>query len=258
MSLLFKALGEKTQMVPSISVIVPVYNESTRIEFAVDQVMSALNSLDRRVRIEIIYVDDGSTDGSSDVIERLILDYPLVPSRLIKHQSNRGVGTAFINGVLLANCDFITVVAGDGIATQFGLEELWGNANFGLITLSNRENRYLNHCLRRLLSKLLGVWFTWLTKTRVVDPHGSFLVPTNVAKGVIKKIWGNDTTTDLDGTYHITFLQEALRNALVYKTVNFSTNQELESNSTVWNFYNLKKFVFTCFKITLNKFAPRL
>lgn len=244
-------------MVSSISVIIPVYNESPRIEFAVKQVMSALNSLDRRVRIEIIYVDDGSTDGSSDVIESLTLDYPLVPSRLIKHQSNRGVGAAFISGVLLANCDFITVVAGDGIATQFGLEELWGNASFGLITLSNRENRYLNHCSRRLLSKLLGVWFTWVTKTRVVDPHGSFLVPTNIAKSVVKKIWGNNTSADLDGTYHIIFLQEALRHTLVYKTVNFSTNQDLESNSTVWNFYFLKKFVFECFKITLNKFVLR-
>jgi glycosyltransferase involved in cell wall biosynthesis len=240
-------------MLTSISVIVPVYNEATRIKFAVDQVMSALNSLDGKVQIEIIYVDDGSSDGSSDVIERIILDYPLVPQKLIKHQGNRGVGAAFISGVLLANYEFITVVAGDGIATQFGLKELWDNAKYGLITLSNRKNRYLNHCSRRLLSKLLGIWFSWLTKTQVVDPHGSFLVPTKIAKDVIKKIWGNNNSADLDGTYHIIFLQEALRHTLIYKTVNFSINQELESNSTVWNLYSLKKFTFTCFRITLNK-----
>jgi dolichol-phosphate hexosyltransferase len=65
----------------------PVYNEVGRVEQALDQVFAT----DFSFSVELIVVDDGSTDGTASVLGR----YPWPPhSRLLRHSVNRGKGAA--------------------------------------------------------------------------------------------------------------------------------------------------------------------
>ncbi len=71
---------------PDVSVVLPVYNEVTHVEAEVSRIRRALD--EAGLSSEIIVVDDGSDDGSGEVLERL------EGIRLIRLDVNRGTGTA--------------------------------------------------------------------------------------------------------------------------------------------------------------------
>lgn len=73
---------------PELSLIVPVYNERELIERALEQILDADLGVSSS---EILLVDDGSTDGTSDILDRLEL-----PANVHRytHKLNRGKGAA--------------------------------------------------------------------------------------------------------------------------------------------------------------------
>ena len=90
-----------------ISVVIPLYNKASEIERAVRSVVG--QSLAPR---EIIVVDDGSTDGSAEVVERLIAEFAEYNIRLIK-QANGGVSAARNRGIEEATGEFVALLDGD-------------------------------------------------------------------------------------------------------------------------------------------------
>ncbi|MGW1984100.1 bifunctional polysaccharide deacetylase/glycosyltransferase family 2 protein [Streptomyces collinus] len=84
-----------------VSVIVPAYNESAGIEAAVRSLLASDHP------VEIIVVDDGSTDGTADLVEALGL-----PVRVIR-QRNAGKPAALNSGLAAATCDLVVMVDGD-------------------------------------------------------------------------------------------------------------------------------------------------
>ena len=89
----------------SLSVIVPVYNERHVVETSLRRVLALEH--DTIQRIELIVVDDRSTDGSWDVLERLAEEDDRII--LVRHEENRGKGAAIRTGLNHATCD-ITIV----------------------------------------------------------------------------------------------------------------------------------------------------
>ncbi len=85
-----------------ISVVVPSFNRKHTLGRALESVFAQTSTVD-----EIIVVDDGSTDGSSDTIQR---DFPSV--RVI-HQSNLGVSAARNHGIADAKFDWIAFLDSD-------------------------------------------------------------------------------------------------------------------------------------------------
>ncbi|MFF4829938.1 glycosyltransferase [Streptomyces sp. NPDC001312] len=86
-----------------VTVIVPAYNESAGIEAAV------LSLLGSDHPVEIIVVDDGSTDGTADLVESLRL-----PVRVIRQQ-NAGKPAALNTGLSAATWDLVVMVDGDTV-----------------------------------------------------------------------------------------------------------------------------------------------
>ena len=73
---------------PTLTILMPVYNEIERAEQAIEEVLNA----DLPIPFELVIVDDGSTDGTSDLLERI--DYPDGRVRLHHHERNMGKGAA--------------------------------------------------------------------------------------------------------------------------------------------------------------------
>ena len=90
---------------PNLSVVIPVYNEVDTIEHIVAAVRgSEVDDL------EIILVDDGSTDGTRDVLRQKI--EPKV-ARVIYHERNQGKGAALRTGFAAASGDVVIVQDAD-------------------------------------------------------------------------------------------------------------------------------------------------
>ncbi|MFF4211053.1 glycosyltransferase [Streptomyces sp. NPDC001796] len=87
-----------------VSVIVPAYNESAGIEAAVRSLLASDHP------VEIIVVDDGSTDGTADLVESLRL-----PGVRVIRQRNAGKPAALNTGLAAATCDLVVMVDGDTV-----------------------------------------------------------------------------------------------------------------------------------------------
>jgi glycosyltransferase involved in cell wall biosynthesis len=95
--------------VRSVSAMFPCYNDAPTIGGLVDQVHAALTSLVPVV--EVIVVNDGSTDASRDVLDTMSAERPWL--RVIHHPHNRGYGQALISGFTAARHDWIFYTDGD-------------------------------------------------------------------------------------------------------------------------------------------------
>ncbi len=93
---------------PTLSVIVPNYNHAAFLPEALEGILS------QSFRpMEVIAVDDGSTDNSIEVIERFIQEFPIV--RLIRNEQNRGVIFSTSRGLELASGDYVYFAAADDL-----------------------------------------------------------------------------------------------------------------------------------------------
>ncbi len=107
--------GDQSEWVKAtfVSVIIPAYNEAKVIESSVRRVLSSTG-----VDLEIIVVDDGSKDGTSDVMTRAFAEEPRV--RLIT-QANTGKAHAVNNGIAASKGEIIIALDAD---TQFEAETI--------------------------------------------------------------------------------------------------------------------------------------
>ena len=78
-----------------LSVLVPLYNEEEFIGPLLERVLAA--PLPDGMGREIVVVDDGSTDGSAEVAERMAAAHPEI--RVVRHTRNRGKGAAIRTAV---------------------------------------------------------------------------------------------------------------------------------------------------------------
>jgi glycosyltransferase involved in cell wall biosynthesis len=105
---------------PSISLVLPAYNEAENIEPMVAEAVPALQAVtDGSGDYEIIVVDDGSADDTAGATRRAMEENPHV--RLVQHSVNQGFGAAVFSGFTHANKDWIFYTDAD---RQFVLSEL--------------------------------------------------------------------------------------------------------------------------------------
>jgi dolichyl-phosphate beta-glucosyltransferase len=90
-------------METSHSFILPAYNESERLTTSLPKVVDYVSQ--RQMAAEIIVVNDGSKDGTADVVRRFAATHPMV--RLVENPGNRGKGYSVRNGMLHARGDVL-------------------------------------------------------------------------------------------------------------------------------------------------------
>ena len=104
----------------AVSVIVPVYNVEAYLEKCLNSIIE--QSLQN---IEIIAVNDGSTDGSDEILNRLSAKTEKLK---VINQENQGLSAARNAGINAANGQFVAFVDGDDFISSTMLEKMYGKA----------------------------------------------------------------------------------------------------------------------------------
>ena len=147
-----------------LSVVIPCFNEEQTLAACVGRVLAIQ---DTALSLEVIVVDDGSTDRSTAIAEDLAHQYPEV--RLLRHRKNQGKGAALRTGFHEATGDFVAVQDADLEYEPMDLKELLGplrsgraDVVFGSRFLGASPHRvlYFWHYLGNLFLTFLSNMFT--------------------------------------------------------------------------------------------------
>jgi dolichol-phosphate mannosyltransferase len=92
-----------------LSVVIPVCNEAENVLPLAREVAAALGG---RTGFELLFVDDGSSDGTADAVRAARAEVPQV--RLLRHSRRSGQSAAVASGVRRARGEWIATLDGDG------------------------------------------------------------------------------------------------------------------------------------------------
>ena len=94
-------------MEPSLSILMPVFNERATVEAAISDALSAELPVARR---QLVVVDDGSTDGTRELLQGRSWDDG---ARLVLHETNRGKGAAIRTALHHASGTYAAILDAD-------------------------------------------------------------------------------------------------------------------------------------------------
>jgi dolichol-phosphate mannosyltransferase len=104
-----RPLPQKDLALAEISVVIPVYNEEENLPLLAAELQGAMRSFGRPY--EVVYVDDGSTDGSAEVLLGLAREDPAV--RVVHQRRNSGQTAALDAGFRLARGAIVVTLDSD-------------------------------------------------------------------------------------------------------------------------------------------------
>ncbi len=147
-----------------LSIVVPVHNEVENVAVLIAEIEAALDGV---VDFEIIYIDDGSDDGTADALRAAGKKHKRL--RSLTHANRCGQSRAVISGVKAARAPFVATLDGDGQNDPASIPDLWrrmcgnGEADPGLVICGQRVNRkdtawrrFASRIGNGIRSKLLG------------------------------------------------------------------------------------------------------
>ena len=107
----------------NISIIIPIYNYKNLISICINSVLNQKT----KYKYEIILVDDGSTDGASEIVD----SYYNRDNIVIIHQKNKGIGGARNTGINNASGEYITFIDCDDYVHEDFIEKMLNEAYEG-------------------------------------------------------------------------------------------------------------------------------
>jgi glycosyltransferase involved in cell wall biosynthesis len=117
--------------------VLPAYNEEGNIVKAVQSATKAVAA--HTSEYEIIVVDDGSQDRTSEMVEAMVGEHARI--RLVRHEANRGYGGALRSGFEAATQEWIFLIASDNQYDPFEIDKLLSLADDADIVTGFRANR---------------------------------------------------------------------------------------------------------------------
>ena len=189
-------------MIKSISIIFPFYNEQTRIKKTLKDIKK-FNLSTKHIKKEFIFVNDGSSDKTIDIINNFKKNYNNIA--IINYKINRGKGYALKRGVKLAKYDWILTSDSDLSVSSFQLFE-WINKNYinkKIHIYFGSRNLPASKVNKRIYRKIIGMIFTFfisiIFKIKFTDTQCGFkLYRAKHAKKIFQKIITNGYMHDIE------------------------------------------------------------
>jgi glycosyltransferase involved in cell wall biosynthesis len=158
-----EAESEERMASPRLSIVIPAYNESARIELTLERVMSCVER--QGWDAEVLVVDDGSKDATPQIVQRWMERYARL--HLIQNQGNRGKGFSVRNGLLQAAGDVVMFTDADLSAPMEEAELLLAAIDDGAdVAIGSRwMDRTRQTIHQPLYRRFFGRCFNWVTRT---------------------------------------------------------------------------------------------
>jgi glycosyltransferase involved in cell wall biosynthesis len=161
------------RQLPPYSVVVPCFNEVGSIRTTLDE----LARVTVPVGAHIIVIDDGSTDGTGELLDEMCRAGTIDGLRVIKNSSNLGYGASINLGVRRARSELIVIIDADGTYPCARIPDLVAAADTADMVVGARtEGKKNQPLLRRFTKSILRVYCSWLVGQRIPDLNSGLRV----------------------------------------------------------------------------------
>jgi glycosyltransferase involved in cell wall biosynthesis len=157
----------------NVSVICPVCNEKDNLEELVKRIFSSLHFYSESGKMELILVDDGSKDGSSDIIISLQKNFRNI--KLIRLDKRMGQGAALGSGLLMASGDVAVTMDADLQLYPEDIPLLLAKLEEGYDVVSGTRTDRKEKILLKICSKIFAVLIRMFFGIHVNDPSSDFI-----------------------------------------------------------------------------------
>ena len=169
---------------PDVSFVMPCYNEEEVLEYTIPKLMQAFAAAG--YQLELVAVDNGSTDATGAVIAQLKERFPgIVPTRV---QVNQGYGNGLLHGVPLCTASWIGFIPADGQVDAEDVVRLYeaAAATRGRVLAKVRRRFRMDGLLRKIVSTSYNVFVRVLWPGLAsIDVNGSpKLLPADVLRAM--------------------------------------------------------------------------
>jgi len=165
----------------SLSIVIPAYCEAENILDTLQNVSRALEPLD--LTHEILVVDDGSPDGTGDLVTANLARFPAV--RLLTNDRNMGFGWSYRRGVDAAAFEHIVMVHGDNAWGHRTLREFFSHVGQADIIIGYTRDMWRARSWRRTaISKTFTFLVNVITRHRLTYYNGLQIHRASVLKGL--------------------------------------------------------------------------
>ncbi len=145
-----------------ISLVIPAFNEEKGIAEVLDDISSTLEN--SPYDYEIIVVDDGSTDKTSEIIQSR------KQIRLIEHEENLGYGAALKSGIKKASGDIIVITDADGTYPSSPIPGLIAELEEHDMTVGSRTGKNVKiPLIRRPAKYMINIFANFLIERKIPD-----------------------------------------------------------------------------------------
>ena len=197
-------------MIRSLSIIFPVFNEKLRLKSSFNHILSFLKKK-KKFKIQIIFVDDGSTDNSYNLINEFIKKYKnfktsnRVKFKIIKSSRNLGKGSALKLGVSKSTYDWILTTDIDMSVSLFQIcnwmEKKLINKKYFVYfgSRKNKESIVESNFFRQILGNIMSFLTLIILNIKIKDTQcGYKLYKKSLAKRVFRKLKDYGFNHDLE------------------------------------------------------------
>lgn len=158
--------SEKSQ--PAVTIVMPVYNEAMYLRETLEGWLRILRGL--QVPFEFLVYDDGSTDGSNEILDRCARDCPELS---VVHQVNRGHGPTIRRGYESSTGEWVFQTDSDNEIPSEEFDQLWPLREKYDFILGRRVGRKLTF-FRRLVSRWARIGVRLFYGARLQDVNSPF------------------------------------------------------------------------------------
>ncbi len=221
----------------SLTVIVPALNEEKKISTTVNGLVSYLEA--KSVDYEILIFDDGSTDSTPDIADKL--SKKNLQIRTVHNLVNQGLGYNYKKGVELSLKEYVIMIPADG---ENSLDNILEYAGVQDIIIPYVVNSNVRPFLRRVLSGVYTFLVNILSGLRLKYYNGTTLHKTAVVKRVMPYV------SDGFG-YQAEILVRLIKEGRTYKETGVYLQLKPEGGSKAFKLKNIIRVVKTLLKIFL-------
>jgi glycosyltransferase involved in cell wall biosynthesis len=158
------------------SILIPCLNEERNVQGAIEAAVEGARRA--ACTIEVIVIDDGSTDGTAEKVLDLMQRFPEWPIRLYRHAKNQGYALSFLKGASLSKGKYCKIHCGDNVFPPETVDTLLRAINTADVILPYDFIMIGRSTTRRFLSRFYTVLVNLVSGYRLKYYNGCPILPT--------------------------------------------------------------------------------